>query len=251
MRARLTIPLIAAALFCLAACDIEDFASTSRYDRDFHYSYPMKPDGRLEVESFNGSIEISGWDQPTVDISGTKYGPTQDSVDALRVDVSNTPERVYVRIVRPSDRRGNQGARLTIKVPRTAVLDRVNTSNGHIRTVDGAGPARLHTSNGAIHVEDLRGPLTVETSNGALDLSFTDLSGDLRANTSNGSITVRLPSEPNARFSARTSNGSIHSDFDVRVQGQISRNHLDGTLGRGDGSIELNTSNGQIRLVRM
>jgi hypothetical protein len=251
MHARLlTLPL-AAALLCLTACDLEDFAAVSRYSRDFHSSYPLKPDGRLEVENFNGSIEVSGWDQPTVDISGTKYGPTQEAADSLRVDIENSPDSVSVRVVRPFERRNNLGARLAIKIPRDAILDRITTSNGHIRTMDGAGPARLHTSNGSIRVEDLRGGLNAETSNGPLDISLgPDFSGNLRASTSNGSITLRAASEPNARVTARTSNGSIHCDFDMRVQGEIGRNRLDGTLGRGGGLIELSTSNGTIRLAR-
>jgi len=251
MRAWFLTPLLAAALLCLTACDIEDIGSVSKYNRDFHYSYPMKPDGRLEVDTFNGSIEISGWDQAVVDISGTKYGSTQESADEIHIDIGNSPEAISVRAARPSFHRNNQGARLVIKVPRGAILDRINTSNGHIRTSDGAGPTRLHSSNGAIRVEDLRGPLNAETSNGSLDISVgSEFATDLRAHTSNGSITVHVASEPNARLTARTSNGSIHCDFDLRVQGEISRNHLDGTLGRGGGLMELTTSNGSIKLLR-
>ncbi len=308
MRARLLTPLLAAALFTLTACDIEDFDTGSKYNRDFHYNYPMKPDGRLEVETFNGSVEISGWDQAQVDISGTKYGPTQESADSLRVDIGNSPDAISVRVVRPVERRNREGARLVIKIPRGAILDRIVASNGAIRTVDGAGPARLHTSNGSIRVQDLRGGLNAETSNGPVELNGVDgevtvhtnnghiraegvsgavdahtsnssvnlkiehgdksirvestngpvdlslpanFSSNLRVNTSNNSITVRTPAEPNARVIARTSNGSINSEFDLRVQGEISKNHLDATLGRGGAMMELNTSNGSVRLVRM
>lgn len=308
MRAWLLTPLLAAALLSLTACDIEDFDTGSKYNRDFHYNYPMKPDGRLEVETFNGSVEISGWDQATVDISGTKYGSTQESADSLRVDVGNSPEAISVRVVRPSERRNNQGARLVIKVPRGAILDRIVTSNGSIRTIDGAGPARLHTSNGSIRVQDLRGSLSAETSNDPVELSRVDgdvtlhttnghiraegvngaveahtsnssvnlriehadkpvrvettndpvelslprdFASNVRVNTSNSSITIRVPSEPNTRVIAHTSNGSITSEFDMRVQGEISKNHLDGTLGHGGGLMELGTSNGSIRLARM
>jgi hypothetical protein len=308
MRVRLLMLPLAAALLCLTGCVIEDFDVGSKYNRDFHYTYPMKPDGRINVETFNGSVDISGWDQATVDISGTKFGPTQEAADALRVDISNSPEGVAVRIVRPSERRNNMGAKLVIKVPRSAVLDRIVTSNASIHTVDGAGDARLHTSNGSIRVQDLRGRLNAETSNssvelqaiagdvtvrtsnghirtdgveGGLDLHTSNSSvnlkaarGDrpiriessngsvdvtlpvafsstLRANTSNSSITVRAPSEPDARLTAHTSNSSITSDFDIRMQGELSKNRLDGTLGRGNGLIDLETSNGSVRVVRM
>ena len=308
MRHKLLFPVIAAALFFFAACNIEDF-SGERFSRDFHYSFPLKPNGRLTVESFNGSIEISGWDQDSVDISGTKYGNTQERADGLRIETANTPDSVTVRAIRPSERRGNQGARFVVKVPRSTLLDRISTSNASIRTMDGAGPARLrtsngsirvqdlrgsvdaqtsnasvdlidvegdaiaHTSNGHIHAEDLRGGLDaktsnsgvnarivrgdrsirVETSNGGVELTLPDgVSSDVRAGTSNGGITVRLPAAARARVRARTSNSSISSDFDIKMHGEVGKNHIDGEIGSGGGPlIDLETSNGGIRLMKM
>ncbi len=311
MRAKYLLPGLAAAVLCLAACDIEDlqgWGDFQRYQRDFHYSYPLQAGGRLSVETFNGSVEVSGWDQNTVDISGVKYGPTQEQADSLKIEMDNTPSSVNIRVVRPSVRRGNQGARFTIKVPRTAVLDRIVSSNGAIRTADGAGPARLRTSNGQIRVQDLKGSLDaetsnssvelldidgdarihtsnghvrveglhgsldastsnsginariveaakgvhVDTSNGSIDLNLpANYASDLRASTSNSSITVRVPTEPNARIVARTSNASINSDFDIKMAGSISKNHIEGTIGSGGALMDLGTSNGSIRLLRM
>ncbi len=308
MRARFLLPVLAPALLVLAACDFEDFESVGRYNRDFHYNYPMHAGGRLEVETFNGSVDISGWDQNTVDISGTKYGPTQEAADALKVDIGNSPDSISVRVLRPGERQNHLGARLVIKVPRGAILDRIVASNGSIRTADGAGPARLHTSNGSIRVQDLRGPLNAETSNssvelsnvqgdvtirtsnghitseevrgsldvhtsnssvnlkvveaakpvrvessnGSIDLSLPpNFSDNIRAHTSNSSIVLRMPTEPNARVIAQTSNGSISSEYDLRVQGEVGKNHMEGMLGHGGGLFELNTSNSSIRLVKM
>jgi hypothetical protein len=309
MRAQLLLPALGAALIGLSACDIEDWGGNfERFQTDFHYNYPLKSDGRVAIESFNGSVEISGWDQSTVDISGVKYGPTQAAADALKIDISDSPEEISVRAVRPSDRRGNLGARFIVKIPRGAHLDRIVTSNGAIRTTDGAGPARLRTSNGSIRVQDLAGSLDaqtsnsgvdllniagdatvhssnghvraeglrgsldantsnggidakigeaakslrLDTSNGSVDLSLpANFSSDVRVVTSNSSITVRIPREPNAHLVAHTSNSSITSDFDIRMQGNIGKNHVEGTLGNGGALIDLGTSNGSIRLLRM
>ena len=146
MRLRINVVLPAAALLCLTACDFEDMdGGFGRFTRDIHLSYPLTATGRLAVETFNGSIEISGWDQDTVDISGTKYGPTQAEADALNVNIDHAADSVSIRVARPVDRRGNRGARFIIKVPRRAIFDRLVSSNGAIRTTDGAGPARIHT----------------------------------------------------------------------------------------------------------
>ena len=157
MRAQLPVGTLAlvAALVSISACDVE-FGDMGRFSRDFHYTFPLQAHGRIAVETFNGSVEISGWDQQTVDISGTKYGPTEETAEALTISVDHTPDSVSVRAVRPADRRGNQGARFVIKIPRDANLERIASANGSIRTIDGAGPARLRTSNGSIHVEASR-----------------------------------------------------------------------------------------------
>jgi len=66
-----------AALLALAGCDIDEaFADSQRFTEDFHHSYALKSGGRFELESFNGSVEISGWDQDKVEINGTKYAST-------------------------------------------------------------------------------------------------------------------------------------------------------------------------------
>jgi DUF4097 and DUF4098 domain-containing protein YvlB len=72
----------------------------------------------------------------------------------------------------------------------------------------------------------------------------------VRAHTSNSGITLHLPGEVNARLSASTSNGSISSDFEMRMRGQFDKHHLEGSLGNGGPLIDLSTSNGSIRIVR-
>src|SRR5579862_755499 len=165
MRAKFLLPAMAGMLV-LTACDVVDIGNFERFNRDFHYSYPFHSNGKLELETFNGGIEISGWDQETIDISGTKSGPSQQAADDLKISIDNTPDAVSIREPRPIDRRNHEGARFVIKIPRGAHLDRISTSNGGIRIADGSGPARLRTSNGQIHVTGLHGSVDAQTSNG-------------------------------------------------------------------------------------
>ncbi len=91
MRAKLILPAIAAGLVVLAGCDIEDLGgSFERYHEDFHYNYPLKSGGRLAVDGFNGSVEVSMWDQETVDISGTKYARSQEETADLKIEVDHS-----------------------------------------------------------------------------------------------------------------------------------------------------------------
>jgi|SRR5579883_2255403 len=278
--------LLSGAMLFLAGCDWEDFGSSSAYSTDFHYSYPLKSDGRVSLENFNGSVEIAGWDQNTVDVSGAKYGATPEARDAVKIDIAASPDSVAVRTIRPSDRR-NVGARYILRVPRRAQLERVTTSNGSLRLSDLAGPARVKTSNGTlkvfnvtgnfdggtsngsvelndlkgdctvrtsngrIHAQHVQGGLDASTSNGSVDAAVTDFrSRGVRIATSNGSITLRLPQPLNANLLARTSNSSVHSEFDMTQRVRADKHHLEGTIGSGGPTLDLSTSNGSIHVVR-
>ena len=226
MRATFVLPAIAAGLVVLAGCEFEDMGGFERYHEDFHYSYPLKAGGRLNVESFNGSVDVSVWDQETVDISGTKHARTQEDTHDLKIEVDHGADSVSVRAVRPSMRRGNYGAQFAIKVPRGVVMEHVTTSNGAIRVADGAGPARLKTSNGAVEVRRLKGPLNAETSNGPVELQ--DIDGGVDVHTSNGHIRAE---GIRGAFEATTSNNNIHA-----------------ALEKVDGTVRVVSSNGGIEL---
>jgi len=308
----MTLVLTAIALL-LAGCDPRDFASfgdSHAYEKDFHYSYPLKPGGRLSVENFNGSVEITGWDKDTVEIDGRQYASTIEMRDAIKIDVAASDGLVQIRTIRPGDRFGNMGARYIIRAPRKVNLDRIvssngglkvdeiegivrlRTSNGSIRTArirgdldattsnggididDLDGPANVRTSNGRVTAEGVRGslqvatsngsihasvvkpeahrPIKLQTSNGGIDLSMDSLAdNEIRASTSNSGITVKLPSMASAHIHAHTSHSSIHTDFDMKREEGDGKNSLDGIIGSGGPTVELSSSNGSIRLLKI
>jgi DUF4097 and DUF4098 domain-containing protein YvlB len=307
MRAIL-LPLMA---IFLAGCDDIDLGGigvSDRYREDFHFSYPVSAGGSLRLETFNGSVEISGWDKNTVDIDGTKYASTDYRLKEMKLDIVPSANSVNIRVLPPLDHRGNAGARFTIHVPRRMELGSIVSSNGKISIDSIEGPAHLRTSNGSVHVTNLVGPLEVQTSNGTVEVA--DITGDttlhtsngtiradvrkgrfgattsngsinvrlmqadsnpvrlessnghieltmdavreVKASTSNSSITVRLPSVADATLDAHTSNSSITCDFDVSVHGgQISKHRLEGQIGKGGPVLDLGTSNGSIKILKM
>jgi DUF4097 and DUF4098 domain-containing protein YvlB len=146
----------------------------------------------------------------------------------------------------------------------------VQTSNGAVEVTDIAGDTTLHSSNGSIRADvrkgrfgasTTNGSITVhlrdadsnaarlESSNGHIDLTM-DAVREVRASTSNSSITVHLPASVGAMVDAHTSNSSISSDFDVNG-GQVSKHRLEGRIGGGGPMLDLGTSNGSIKLLRM
>ena len=249
MRKQLLVLSLAGGLLGFVGCDIDDLeiGGSERFSQDFHYSYPMQPGGRLSVDNFNGSVEITGWDQDTVDISGSKYARTTELRDALKIEIEHTADSVRIRTARPSDRRGNMGAKYIIKVPRRTQLERIASTNGAIHTADIEGPARLKTSNGSVRTENLHGSLDAQTTNGGIDIQNVeggavlhttnghvhadDVRGSFEAETTNGGIRVHLAKPESGRpVKLETSNGTIELTMDAMNQNEVRASTTNGGI---------------------
>ncbi|HBY60705.1 MAG TPA: hypothetical protein DEH78_12840, partial [Solibacterales bacterium] len=178
--------MVAAASIALAGCDFEDWGGMGRFKEDFSHTYPLKSGGTISLESFNGSVEVIGWEKDSVQITGTKYAATEDRLQAVKIDISASPDAVRIRTLRPSDRRGNMGAKYVLRVPAKVVVERIETSNGGVRIEGLDGAVRLRTSNGGVKIWKLNGPLEATTSNGGIEV--TEFNGSAVLRSSNGGI---------------------------------------------------------------
>ena len=234
------LPLLAA-LVALSGClYIGDWGNSEAYKDDFHYTYALNPGGAISVENFNGSIEIIGWEQNSVEVNGTKYASSQAGLDSLKIDLAPSPGSLHIRVIRPLDSQWHMGARFSIRVPRHVTLDRITSSNGAIRIEDLQGPAHLHTSNGAIRVSRLKGNLDAQTSNGSIETEY--LEGNANLHTSNGAIHADAMG---GSFEAVTSNGSITARLDGPTLGWPVRVHS------SNGHVELALNAKQLPEVRV
>jgi DUF4097 and DUF4098 domain-containing protein YvlB len=130
---------------------------------------------------------------------------------------------------------------------------RLHTSNGYIKSDSRGGRFEAETSNGSVEARltdpTSTWPVRVDTSNGHVDLDVQGKLPDMRVTTSNSAIELRLPDSASARLSASTSHADITSDFDLTTHGgTLSKDHLEGEIGSGGPSVELNTSNSSIRI---
>jgi len=215
-------------LLLLSAVAVMFAGDSSRYREDFHYSYPQTAGGRLTLDNFNGSVEITGWDQNTVDISGTKYAESESLLHSMRIEASSSGNGVSVKTTRPDPHHGNMGAKYVIKVPRQTELADISSSNGSLRVEDVNGNASLGTSNGSIHLSRIHGKVEAHSSNGSIQAS--DVQGSVNFRTSNGGVQADNVS---GAFEAETSNGSIHGRLHDTESGR---------------PIRMSTSNGGIDL---
>jgi DUF4097 and DUF4098 domain-containing protein YvlB len=230
--------------------------------RAFNAQKPADPAGTVEVVNVAGSIEISGWDQPTVDVSGT----IGDKVE--RVDVTSSANHTTVRVVLPSGNswNGDSEAHLKIRVPQKSALEvslvsadlRVSgvTGNQHLQTVSGdiAGDA-----SGELQVNTVGGDVRLATRNShnaqiksvSGDVNVTGADGNIQVNTVSGDAMLSLGTVSRGHFESVSGDVSVSSAA-LAASGQLEATSVSGDLGvrftaLPDADIDVQTFSGDIR----
>ena len=134
------------------------------------------------------------------------------------------------------------------------------TGNGDVIVTAARGPVKVSSGNGRITANTSRGPVEASTGNGDIDVKMTSLpadAGSMTFTTGSGSVRVYLPADFTGELDANTGNGSISSDFQIRMQGRLTPTRLRGTVcpetttpcsGAGGPLIKLRTGNGNLSL---
>src|SRR5260370_25114974 len=168
-----TLPL-GAALLVVGRVGFGDFGPSGAYKEDFHSTHPLSAGGTVAIETFNGPIEVMGWEQNSVEVNGTKYASSQSVLDSLKIDVSSTPGSVRIRAVRPLDTHWHMGVRFSIRVPHKVQLDRITGSNCQVRIEDVDGSIRAQTPTGSIRFSRLKGAVEGRKYDGTTEATDLD-----------------------------------------------------------------------------
>jgi len=238
-----------AGLLLTAGCEDFEWGDINRYHEDFQYTYDVKPGVHLYVENLNGSVEITGWEKNSVQITGTKHASEEVTLKALKIDIVNSPDSIRIRTIGPSGHRGGYGAKYVIRLPQKAIIEQVDSSNGGVRLESIDGTARVRTSNGSIKAYRVTGPVELRTSNSSVEMS--DIPGGAVVSTSNGGVRAE---NVKGILDATTTNAGMNitlSDPDPQkpVKLQSSNGSIELTMnGFKDNEIRMATSNSSITL---
>lgn len=127
---------------------------------------------------------------------------------------------------------------------------RVSTGNGDVEIIEAKGPVRVSTGNGRVTVSTSEGPVEAHSGNGDIDVRMSGLRAkdDMKFSTGSGSVRVTLPSNYNGELDARTGNGEVVSDFDLKLNGRMDPRHVRATIGDGGARLQLTSGNGRLEL---
>jgi DUF4097 and DUF4098 domain-containing protein YvlB len=112
------------------------------------------------------------------------------------------------------------GANLTIEVPVNTNLE-LRTINGPAIDVTGVnGDLEIENTNGSIKLTNVSGSVVAHTLNGGVTVSMDRITGNkpMSFTSMNGKVDVTLPADTKARLRLKSDNGSIFSDFDVKLE---------------------------------
>lgn len=225
----------------------------------FEQSYPLSANGRVSVSNVNGSIEMIAWDRNEVRLEATKIADSKEALNdvELRIDAqanSFSVETEYKDINWTRDQR-NQRRKLEvhfkISVPRTAILNEIETVNGSVIAANFTNVTKISAVNGSVNANNLRGTADLSTVNGTVTAEFDRIeSGSkIELSTVNGRVNLIIPSDTNATVKADSLNGSITNAFGLPIRkGEYVGRDLHGKLGTGDAQIKLDSVNGPLAI---
>lgn len=242
-------------------------ASASTHTREFRKTIDFLSQGKVNVRTVNGVIDLISWEKNTVEIfaeikiKNHSSREAQELLNKVEIVIDLRGDELFIDADYPQREHGDgfwnwvfgSGCRpvidFYIKVPKQTNLN-LHTTNGKILTEDVDGKSELHTTNGSIDAEHMKGSLDAYTTNGSIfvSCSFFGENDEITLKTTNGGIKLILPSEVQANVRAATVNGSIHTDFPMTVQGKFIKKRISGEINGGGGLIELSTVNGSIRI---
>jgi DUF4097 and DUF4098 domain-containing protein YvlB len=228
------------------------------FTEEFHQTYALAPDGRVELDNINGAVHISTWDRNAVKVDAVKSADVKDRLDDARIEIDSGKEYLSIRTrYREHDLTFNRGSHnnpasveYTLTVPRTVRLDEIKLINGSLDITGLTGEVHASCINGRLEAHNLAGRAELSTINGHLDARFDQLAGSsIELNSVNGSVALTIPSDSKAEIEASTVSGGIENDFGLHVNHHQYVGHdLRGELGSGGPRIKLENVNGRIEI---
>jgi DUF4097 and DUF4098 domain-containing protein YvlB len=234
-------------------------------------SVKLERGSKLAISNPNGPVTITGWDRDTVEAEAT------GDEGAEAVVVRNLKESGSTKMLLEVRRRRGGEVELTVKVPRYADIDPLDSRNGDLAVSGIEGSVNITEGNGDVRIShvgsiqlsrragdavisDINGSATLKLNSGDLDvrnvkgnLLVTLINGDLNVSGVSGladltatSGDVAISNAGEVRINAAS--GDILVDC-VKQEVQADTASGDVTLTRIDGNVDANTASGDVILT--
>ena len=220
----------------------------------FFFEEPIVNQSQFNLDGIGGDITVSGISGAnSVTIAGIRrvqadsMQEVEEYLPKLQVDVQALENEIRVKTIKPLDtfeRIYNVDYMiilpddLKIKIDNLGGVITVDSITNNVIVNNRAGKVTLANILGSASIDSLTGPIESEVS--------LPLNGNIDLKTLTGDINLYIPLDTSAEFSARVFefNGSIRVSNLVLQNEVRTSTSLDGTFGRGEGTIALETEVG-------
>jgi DUF4097 and DUF4098 domain-containing protein YvlB len=266
--------LIAVAVLALAGCEVNLNSEGVVAHETKKFSVTGTPE--VQLETFEGSIEVHSWDRDEVEVEVEKRAMEQTLVDEMKLVAEQQGDKIVLKVTGPSRYQSHgiqigvnfsPSARLRVAVPRSSHLS-VKSDDGAITVEDVRGRVTLTTGDGTIRATRVTGELRVRSGDGAIRMDAVegkvDLETDdgsilgevrptsLRAHTGDGSIRIEVlgDSKMDADWDVQTSDGSIVLTLPSEFAAELDAESRDGAVRSNHPAINVERRDGEDREER-
>ncbi len=248
----------------------KEFSKTVEFDRE----------GRVTLDTFKGSIDVTTWDRDEVSIDViVEADKNEELVPLTEVRIHRSGKTLQIESdytkAKKKGRRflwfGDSNSHnlpfvhYTIRMPRTAelIIDDykseivveslaadldVETYKGDVKINDVTGDLRIDTYKGVVSIEDLSGSLDVDTYKGSVTVDINELTGHSAIDTYRGEVSLIFPKNAGFDLDADIGKGG-DLDTDFRLSNvKIDRKNYRGEIGGGGPNLDIDTYRGHIQL---
>jgi len=230
------------------------FAWEGTETEEFHQTYPLPANGRIDLANINGPVQIKAWDRDEVKVDAIKRAGSKHDLAEVEIKIDSGKDSLsirteYARHDHTWTRNDPGSVDYVLTVPRNSRLDDINLVNGDLEIEGVSGEVRASCVNGRLRASGLSGRAELSTVNGNLEANFDRLSSPVEVSSVNAKVLLTLPSDAKADIEASTVSGSISNDFGIRVANHKWVGHeLNGELGGGGTRVQVSNVNGRIEI---
>jgi hypothetical protein len=209
--------------------------------RSINEQRPADSHATVQINSVAGTLEVLGWDQPRVEVTGQLPGDG----DSVEISGDSTHVSVQVRVAASSHLFGGHGgdARISVHVP-TASTVITTLVSADFKTAGVSGDLELHTVSGDSKGEvggnlrassvsgDIRlaapaaHELSVKTVSGDMEVSGGNGDADIATVSGSGHVTLGVPSH----LHVKSTSGDLHVQLGIGADSRIEGESVSGDL---------------------
>jgi DUF4097 and DUF4098 domain-containing protein YvlB len=196
-------------------------------------------DGHVDIINISGSIEVYGWSDSSVEVTGELGEKVEELI------VERDGDKVLVKVKVPRNNSNNISSDLVIRVPEDSSID-VSTVSADITSEGVGGEQSLHTVSGDVEVEASGSDISAQAVSGDVDVTGDGSDIEVQATTVSGDVTV-------IDVSGEVGAEAVSGDVEVR-DGSYQRASLHSVNGeidfqaglRDGGKLAVETVNGDV-----